>query len=75
MASQPTLTAQRAGAASAADTKSSAAGRGGTTLTADTDTPERAGDVGSGGTVERRPLASDQPRLTAGAQGRVAACP
>ncbi|MCV7409865.1 hypothetical protein AWC05_23630 [Mycobacterium florentinum] len=71
VASQPTFTAQRAAGACPADAETSAASRGGTALTTDADTPERAGHVRSGGTVQRCALASDQPRLTAGPQRRV----
>jgi hypothetical protein len=73
---QPALAAQRAGAAcAAADTKAGTAGSGGTALTTDAHTPERARHMRTGGTVQRCTLASDQPRLTAGAQSRITACP
>jgi hypothetical protein len=73
VAAHPAFTVQHGGAASTADAQASAAGRGGTALAADADTPERTCHVGSGGAVQRRAFASDQPRLTAraGAQCRV----
>ncbi|MCV7168252.1 hypothetical protein [Mycobacterium stomatepiae] len=75
VAAQPALAAQRAAGACPADAQTSAACRRGTTLTADTDTSERAAHVRSGSTVQSCALASDQSRLAACAQRGITAHP
>src|SRR6201999_879138 len=75
VASQPALTAQRAGAACAAYAKASATGSGCTALTTHADTPKRTRHMRPGGPVQRSTLASDQPRLTARAGAQCCIAP
>lgn len=59
------VTAENRAAAVAADAQAGSARRVGPGLTADADARQRAGDVGSGGTVQRSTLTGDESRLTA----------